>query len=103
MKIVLAGLFLMVLFTFSTTAQIDSINIVPRPRSTEIGSGSFTINSDTRIVSPDKASKRNAEILAGYLQSSYGTKLKTTSKAQDKNAIVFASPAAAAGPEDYSL
>jgi len=104
MKLVFAGLLLTFLCTFSAFAQADEINIIPKPQVIELGKEDFSIKSDTKIFASDKASKRNAEILAKYFEFRYRTKLRVTSKPQNENAIVFDSSSAATfHPGQYSL
>ena len=85
MKLVFAGL-LLCLCNLAASAQ--ATNIIPKPRSVENGSGSFSLTKDTRIVARDSASRRSAEILNDALQRFAGFKLKVTKKA-DANAIIF--------------
>ncbi|HUR97796.1 MAG TPA: family 20 glycosylhydrolase [Pyrinomonadaceae bacterium] len=103
MKIVLVGLFVLAFFSCPSAAQSDSINIIPKPRSAATGSGGFTVNSETKIVARDKASKRNAAILSAYLQSHYGAKLKTVSKPESANAIVFTGANTGTGEYDLAV
>lgn len=98
---------LLVLLALVNFAQSNEINIIPKPRSIEAGSGNFTFNSETKLVATDKLGKRNAEILAEYFQSRFGAKLKITSKPQKGNAIVFITAVPTTGivpnAERYSL
>ncbi len=106
MKSIIAGLLLTTVLTISISAQADKINIIPKPRSIEPGSGSFTFNKDTKIVARDEVGKRNAELLSQFLQS-HGVNPKVTSKPQKGNAIVFITAVPTTGvipiAEQYSL
>jgi len=88
-------------------AQAPSVNIIPRPASVTPGTGSFLLNSKTRIVATQDSERRVADILSDLLLKNYGLKVPVTNKLQLKNAIVFTgvSPAAGAGsnPEQYLL
>jgi hexosaminidase len=89
MKLILSSLFIVMLFSFSS-AQSNEINIVPKPRTVNYGTGKFTLRKDTKIVTlDDNAGIASAKVLNEYLQKNYGFELKVITKLQKSNAITF--------------
>ena len=72
-------------------AQLDRVNVVPKPNMITSASGSFIVDRNTVIVAQKKDERRSAEILADRL-SSYGFSLKIVSKPPAKNFIQLLPP-----------
>jgi hexosaminidase len=70
--------------------QSSQINVIPKPKSVEMGEGGFTFTRRTKIVATHPSSQRIAELFNDYLEKFYGFRLKITEKPQLKNAIHFA-------------
>lgn len=102
MKLAFVGLLLTVLCSDAAFAQASVTNIIPRPVRADSRDGRFTINGDTRIIATDKVGKRNAEILASYIESAHGIKLRVTKNRQERNEIVFITAPSLPG-EQYLL
>jgi hexosaminidase len=91
MKLIFVVLALGAIFTSTAFAQMSDINIIPKPSRMDFRVGSFSLNSETRIVATDKMGRRSGEILAGVIQSVLGFKPQVTSKRQSTNEIIFIS------------
>jgi hexosaminidase len=91
MKIILAILFVIGL-SVCLYSQTTEINIVPRPNSIKLGSGSFVISTSTKIVATDAETRRSADSLNALLETYLGKKLKITSKAPKANYIEMMPP-----------
>lgn len=80
---------------------------VPLPQSivSDAAKPSFTLSASTVIAYPakDAGLKRNAELLAEYLQQLTGLRLKLTAKSPGKNAIVLADNLASDNKEAYEI
>ena len=82
-----------------TQAQVS---IIPKPVSLAVGSGKFTLSSNSVIVVPVDSDLKSADFFNSYLQQIYGFKLpvkKTTSK----NSIQLVTKPVADSKEAYSL
>ena len=79
-----AAAFCLVLASFSF-AQTDEINIVPKPKTIDYGTGSFTLRKDTKILLRYEGGIISAEILNDYLRKIYGFRLKIVNKSNDRN------------------
>lgn len=62
------------LFTMNLTAQINKINIIPKPHEINTLEGNFTFNTSTKIISDDRA-RNIAEYFVDEITSLYGIKL----------------------------
>jgi hexosaminidase len=90
MKKLLTGILALLLFN----ASFSQVNIIPKPASTKIGKGVFSINPDTKIVLSTKKLKKQAAFFNDYLQKFYGFKLQMVSKSSKaKNSIVLSNAA----------
>ena len=74
------ALFVAVLFTAAASGQGEGINIVPKPRSLEIGKGTFSLTRETRILIVKPEDRGMANLLRNYLKSAVGVDLKITTK-----------------------
>jgi hexosaminidase len=76
--------------------------IVPKPVSMTMGSGSFTISSGTRIVAASRQAAPVAEDLAGYLRPATGYRLPVVPGTSEQGAItlVLSSQGAVSGDPD---
>lgn len=74
------ALFVAVIFTASAFGQGDEINIIPKPRSLEIGRGTFSLTRETRILIVKPEDRGMANLLRNYLRSAVGVDLKITTK-----------------------
>ena len=86
------------------------INIIPKPLSLQKGEGTFTIDSDTRIILTDdnKALKKGVNIFSNIINQSSAFKLKTEVKSKEvsgEDAIVvsLSGDENRYGKEGYSL
>jgi hexosaminidase len=68
-----------------TLAQEPGISILPQPASLSVGDGSFTLRTDTRIVT-DKANKSTARMLTHWLAPATGYALKVEQSNQSEEA-----------------
>jgi hypothetical protein len=68
-------------------AQTPEINIIPKPTSMRLDSGSFTVNSKTKIVAVGDSGQRLAGLLNDFLFRNYRFKLVVTDQPQAKDAI----------------
>ncbi len=83
---ILTGLLALLLFN----ASFSQVNIIPKPASTKIGNGVFSIHPNTKIVLSTKEMKKQAAFFNDYLQKFYGFKLQLVSKtSKAKNSIVL--------------
>ena len=106
MKRTFLSLFIACCSLFSATAQTADYNVVPLPQTIRMESGAgFELNGSTVIVHDgNKAMKKNAELLAGYIKESTGLELKIVkSKKSKSNAINLAIGNATDNKESYSL
>ncbi len=65
--------------------QADEINIIPKPRTVDVGTGSFTLRKDTRILVTHQGGIISAELLNEYFRNFYGFRLKIVDKSEDRN------------------
>ncbi|MDE7387649.1 MAG: family 20 glycosylhydrolase, partial [Muribaculaceae bacterium] len=81
--------------------------VVPQPRSVEMAAGEagFTLLPSTKIVynKSDKAQKRNAELLADYLQKLTGIRPAITTKQARANVIVLTGGLENTNPDAYEI
>ncbi len=73
---------------FLTTIQFshsNEISLVPKPRTADFGTGSFTLRKDTRVLVTHEGGLVSAESLNDYFRKTYGFKLKIVDKSQDRN------------------
>lgn len=77
---------LLFLNTFSQKSA--SVNIIPKPVSLKIKSGSFKLDRNTSIVAKDGGDKHTADFFNDYLHKFYGFSLKIT-PAPAENSIIF--------------
>lgn len=88
------------------SAKDADYNVVPRPAEIALQQeGGFALNGKTAIVYPkgNDALRKNAEILAGYVENLTGLQLKVTDKGAKKNAIVLTDGLESANREAYRL
>jgi hexosaminidase len=77
------------------------INVVPRPVSLKLLTGSFVLNPETRIVAADEESHRIAGLFNDYLLEQHGLHLKTSAtRAGGRNYISFSQSGSRALPEE---
>ncbi|MCD4664552.1 MAG: beta-N-acetylhexosaminidase, partial [Bacteroidales bacterium] len=69
--------------------EIPSIHIIPKPLKSEVISGFFHIDENTRIVSSNTQNIKTVEFLQSFLLTSTGLKLEVLESAEDKNTIRF--------------
>lgn len=93
-------LLLLTMFIFSSV-QSQDINIIPKPKSLQVNSGSFVINKKTPIIIKDGANMASAEFLKDYLNTYYGLNLKI--KKSGKSGIILNTDSKAANKDGYSL
>lgn len=93
-------LLLLTMFIFSSV-QSQDINIIPKPKSLQVNSGSFVINKKTPIIVKDGANMASAEFLKDYLNTYYGLNLKI--KKSGKFGIILNTDSKAANKDGYSL
>ncbi len=80
---------LSILFVFSvflvsaSAAQTNDINIIPKPRSVQLGEGDFTLDAQTRIVARS-SDKQTAKFLQEILKTSHGIEPKIVARASGK-------------------
>lgn len=72
-----------------TTLSQGEINIIPKPHSMDLASGSFFFRSDTKIFVISNDDRRFAAMFNELLQRNYGFKLEITDKAQKDNLVRF--------------
>jgi len=66
------------------------INVVPRPASLKMSTGTFLLTSDTRIVASDAESRRIAELFNDYLLEQHGLHLRiSATRPRGPNYISF--------------
>ncbi len=85
-----------------------AVNVIPKPVSEEERAGFFTVNSDTKILYPNKNddAKRSAELLAAAIKQRCGLTLKVEAFRRQKpdNAIrLIAASGDSSAPEGYTL
>src|SRR5687768_16749335 len=93
------------LSVYSQNASRSAINIIPKPVSLKVNSGSFRLDRNTKLVVKDEGDKNAAGFFNQYLQQFYGYSLNVT-EAADKNYISFATRKFIKAPENderYSL
>jgi hexosaminidase len=78
------------LLTMNLTAQINKINIIPKPQEIKVLYGDFTINSSTQILY-DEHTKNIAQYFADEVGGLFGIKLKTENSTvnSETNVIVL--------------
>lgn len=72
-----------VLALLSYGGKSQNVNIIPQPQSVKMGSGQFTINSQTPIVVANQADMNSAVFLRDYIKNNFGLALpilKTSAK-----------------------
>ncbi len=92
MKYLLIAAAFCLIFASFTFGQADEINIIPRPRTIDVGTGSFALRKDTRIIITYDGGRTSAEAFNNYLRTSYGFKLRIVKKTdflKERNSIVF--------------
>jgi len=93
-------LLLLTMFIFSSV-QSQDINIIPKPKSLEMNTGSFTINQKTPIVVKDAVNMASAVFLRDYLKAYYGLNLNI--KKSGNTGIILSTSKKAANKDGYSL
>ena len=65
-------------FVYSFSQTSATVNIIPKPVSVKVKSGTFRLDSNTRIVVNDQGDRDAADFLNSYLQKFYGLSLNIT-------------------------
>lgn len=98
--------FAAILLPASITAQTADFNIIPMPQQTEIHEEApFTLDARTRICYPKRNDelKRNAQLLAGYIEELTGLRPETGYRKTDGPAIVLETDPTTGNDEGYTL
>ncbi len=88
-----------ILFLLSVAALVRAdpspsprVNIVPRPVSVELSTGTFLLSPQTRILGADGESRRIAALFSNYLRAQHGLKLRITAKPPRRVNFISFSP-----------
>jgi hexosaminidase len=90
MKLAFVGL-LLTLLSSAALSQAHEINIIPKPRSVQLGTGTFNLTADTQIVALKSKDRDLGEALQRYIKGDAGLALKVASKASKKSNNIFVS------------
>jgi hexosaminidase len=91
--------------TQSTFSQKKTLPLIPLPKEIDMGEGSFTLTSQTKLVLNDPDLKSDAQLLNDFLIKNYGIALQVVSQIPiSASYISFDKPDWEAGwPENYHL
>lgn len=97
MKCFFVAVAFLVLFVPFGLAQPGEINIIPKPFFVKQGTGSFALNTETKIVAPDASGRRLAKALNAFLFSVHGFQLAVAREKGARNTIEFVDIASSSG------
>jgi len=79
---------LSLIFVLIGTSLFAQLNIIPKPVSAVIGSGTFQLNATVKIVAPQKDLLKQAAFLNEYLDTFFGFKLSIVKKALPTDCVL---------------
>jgi hexosaminidase len=79
---------------FSQEPTHPGLPIIPKPSHCKVNTGSFTLNSETKLVmlSNDSILKKDVDFFNDYLFAQYGFRLQYSKTFQSQNAIIIQKP-----------
>ncbi len=89
MKYTLFAAAFCLLFASIGFAQIDEINIIPKPNSVERGRGAFSLNPRTKILASRPGDVKLADYINDYLKSNRGFSLKVIRSSPSRTNIII--------------
>ena len=91
----------------SPQTEVGNLNVIPQPQevSQDIQTAPFVINPQTCVTYPEgnEMLKRTAEFLASYMKEATGVTVRTSTRAERKNAIILDIDSTISHKEGYQL